>query len=490
MVSTDGTQARLLNPRKSVNAGRLASLLGPLDGAPAYKSLADAIRLVITDGRVSPGTRLPSERELTAALGVSRTTVTGAYRELKERGYLVARQGSGSVATLPGGGGEVAQHSLIPRREDRGVLDLTCATFSAAAGVAAAYEAAVADLPVWLTTGGYDAAGLPVLRATIAEAYAERGLPTDPDQVIVTTGAVSALAITLRALVRTGDRVLMENPAYPNAVDTALHTGARLTTLPLDPDGWDVGLLDATLRQTSPRVAVLVPDFHNPTGLLMDEQTRVAAARLLRRNRTATIVDETMVDLAFTDDPLPRPFAAYDDQVVSLGSMSKSYWGGLRIGWIRAPRTLVTPLLESRATLDLSTPVLEQLVAARLLARRAEVLPDRIALLREQRDVLVGALREVLPEWEIRPPAGGMSLWVKLPERMSSRLVGAAERHGLYLAAGPRFGVEGGFEQFLRVPFGFAPDVLAEAADRLAAAYHDARTTTGGTEPVRRPLIA
>src|ERR1700752_3924813 len=102
---------------KSVTGGRLTLLLGPdvLSSSPAYRALADSIRLVITDGRVSPGTRLPSERELTAALGVSRTTVTGAYRELKERGYLVSRQGSGSVATLPGGGGEIAQHSLIPR---------------------------------------------------------------------------------------------------------------------------------------------------------------------------------------------------------------------------------------------------------------------------------------------------------------------------------------------------------------------------------------
>src|SRR5262245_1850694 len=92
-----------------VTAARLADLVTHLEGTPASNALADAIRLVIPDGRVSPGTRLPSERELTAALGVSRTTVTGAYRELKERGFLTARQGSGSVATLPGGGGEIAQ---------------------------------------------------------------------------------------------------------------------------------------------------------------------------------------------------------------------------------------------------------------------------------------------------------------------------------------------------------------------------------------------
>ncbi len=477
---------------KSITAAKLATLIGAdaLAGTPAYRSLADAIRLVITDGRVAPGTRLPSERELTAALGTSRTTVTGAYRELKERDYVASRQGSGSVATLPGGGGRVAHRALIPRTEDRDALDFTCATHSAAAGVGGAYEAAVAELPFWLSTGGYDAAGLPVLREAIAEQYGARGLPTESEQIIVTTGAVSALAITLRALVRTGDRLLMENPAYPNAVDTAVHTGARITTLPLDPDGWDLDLLEATLRQTAPRAAVLVPDFHNPTGLLMNDVDREGTARALRRNRTATVIDETMADLALEDRPLPRPFAAYDDAAISLGSMSKSYWGGLRIGWIRAPHRMVAPLLESRATLDLSSPLLEQLVAARLITQRDQILPDRLAGLREQRDVMVRALRTALPDWEVPVPTGGMSLWVKLPDRISSRLVAAAERHGLYLAAGPRFGVDGGFEQYLRVPFGFAPDVLEEAAQRLAAAYHDALRTTGNLDPVRRPLIA
>jgi DNA-binding transcriptional MocR family regulator len=477
---------------KTVTAARLATLVGSeaLAGFPAYRSLAESIRVVITDGRVAPGTRLPSERELTAALGTSRTTVTGAYRELKERGYLVARQGSGSVATLPGGGGEVSRHALIPRGDTDDTIDLTCAILAAAPGVAGAYEAAVEELPRWLGTGGYDAAGLPVLREAVATRYAERGLPTDPEQIVVTTGAVSALAITLRALIRTGDRLLIENPAYPNSVDTALHTGARLTTLPLDPDGWDLDLLDATLRQTSPRAAVMIPDFHNPTGLTMSQADRESAARLLRRNRTATIIDETMVDLALTDEPMPRPFAAYDDEVFSLGSVSKSFWGGIRVGWIRAPHDLVTSILESRATLDLSTPIVEQLVAANLLARRDEILPERLALLRTQRDALVAALRRELPEWDVPVPAGGMSLWCRMPERVSSRLVGTSSRHGVELASGARFGVDGGFEQYLRVPYGYAVDVLEEAATRIAAAYHDALTTTGRTEILRGPLIA
>src|SRR4249919_1606579 len=161
---------------KSVTGGRLALLLGPdvLTSSPAYLALADGIRHVITDGRVSPGTRLPSERELTAALGTSRTTVTGAYRELKERGYLTTRQGSGSVASLPGGGGEVAHRALIPRSADADAIDLTCATSPAAPGVAGAFASALEVLPRWLTTGGYDAAGLEELRVAIADRYVER----------------------------------------------------------------------------------------------------------------------------------------------------------------------------------------------------------------------------------------------------------------------------------------------------------------------------
>jgi DNA-binding transcriptional MocR family regulator len=394
------------------------------------------------------------------------------------------------VATLPGGGGKVAQRALIPRLADPDAIDLTCATSPAAPGVAAAFESALEALPRWLTGGGYDAAGLPELRAAIAEKYAARGLATTPEQIVVTTGAAAALGVVLRALVRTGDRMLFENPTYPNAVDTAMHSGARLTAYPLDPEGWDLDLLDATLRQTAPRVAFLIPDFHNPTGLLMPDADREVAARVLRRHRTTTIIDETMADITLTDDELPAAFASHHDEAITIGSMSKAYWGGLRVGWIRAPQGLVTALIESRATFDLSTPVLEQLAATRLLERRAEILPEWLGRLRERRDTLVAGLRAELPDWEVPVPVGGLSLWCRLPERVSTRLVATGERHGVYLAAGPRFGVEAGFEQYLRIPFGSDPEVLRAAAPRIAAAYDEAFTTTAEARTARRPLIA
>lgn len=481
-----------------ITSTRLAFLIGlnALEGTPAYRSLADAIRLVIADGRISPGTRLPSERDLTTTLGTSRTTVTSAYRELKECGYLVSRQGSGSVVTLPGGGGELSRHALIPLSgpTEAEEIDLTCAILPGGPGIAGAYEAATAELPRWLRRGGYDAQGLPDLREAIASRYAARGLATDPAQIMVTSGALSALAVTLRVLVKTGDRMLMENPTYPNALDTATHAGARLTTLPLDGEGWDLELLGATLRQTSPRVAYLMPDFHNPTGQLIPDDQRRAAGRLLRHNHTTAIIDETMVDLRLTDAPMAAAFAAYDDRAVSLGSMSKSYWGGLRIGWIRAPHALMPGLLESRATLDLSSPVLEQLAAAHLIQRCDEILPERLQGLRAQRDTLVESLRRELPGWEVPVPAGGMSVWCRMPERVSSAIVAAAPRHGLQLAPGRRFGVDGGFEHYLRVPYGHDPEVLDAATRRIAAAYREASSSVAAAPALaladRGPLIA
>jgi DNA-binding transcriptional MocR family regulator len=175
---------------------------------------------------------------------------------------------------------------------------------------------------------------------------------------------------------------------------------------------------------------------------------------------------------------------------VTVGGASKSFWGGLRIGWIRAPHDLVANLLSARLSLDLGAPVLEQLVLLELLSHRDEILAERRAAVAASRDVLVGALRERLPQWEFRVPNGGLCLWVQLPEALSTAVTAAADRHGLVLAPGPQFAVEGGMERFLRIPFtSHAPDLLVEAVDRLALAWQDAVSARPAGRP-RSPLVA
>ncbi|GAA4408073.1 PLP-dependent aminotransferase family protein [Fodinibacter luteus] len=471
-------------PTPTVSAARTARLVGTLaPGRPAYRALADALRLAVADGRIAAGTRLPSERDLTAALDVSRTTVTRAYAVLRESGYLTSRRGSGSVATLPSGARPRGAGSLFPADAGEGIIDLTCAATRAPAGVLEAYERAVQQLPAHLTGAGYLTLGMPELREVIADRYTARGLPTSPDEVLVTSGAVAGIGIVLRALLGHGDRIIVENPTYPNTVDALRRGGARLVPLAMDPDGWDVAESARTVRSAGAAAAVLIPDFHNPTGALMADEDRAVLARALRSAGTVPVVDETIaeVDLDGTG-VLPVPFAAHDPRAVSVGSSSKSHWGGLRTGWMRAPRSVLPALVEARVTTDLGAPVLEQLVLLELMRAAPGLTPERRGDLRASREALVAALRARLPELGFRVPRGGLSLWCELPEGLDATTVAiAAEDAGLLVAAGPRFAVVGGLERWVRLPYVLRPDVMVEAVDRLAGALESVRTTGRGT---------
>lgn len=465
-------------------ASTLSGLLGAwADGTgPAYRVLAERLRLLIADGRIMPGSRLPSERELTEALGVSRTTVASAYRELRDSGYLMSRRGSGSVTALPSRiMPELGRHHA-PGIDAEGLYDFTCAAPSAIPGISTAVASAAAELPVHLTTPGYHPQGLPVLRAEIAAAYEERGLPTSADQIIVTAGALAATSIAVRAITQIGDRVLTESPTHPNSVDAIRRSGCRVVAVPMSPGGWDLPLLEATIRQTAPRAAWMVVDFQNPTGWLMSAADRQRLALAFARSRTTAIVDETLFELSLDGQEMPPPFASYDpDGVITVGSVSKSFWGGLRVGWMRVPEALVARVLDARASMDLGTPVLEQLVVAGLLRQRSTLLPERRAELARRRDALAAAVSLDLPSWRFRLPAGGLSLWCELPEPVGSSLVGVAQRNGALLVAGSRFSPDGGLESFIRLPFTLDTDALREGVRRLADSYGNPGTPTRRT---------
>jgi DNA-binding transcriptional MocR family regulator len=476
-----------------VSASRVATLLGSAAArSPAYRGIADGLRLLVADGRILPGTRLPSERDLTAALGVSRTTVARAYEVLREQGYVASRRGSGSVTRLPATRGAPEDHVLRPGDGRPDVLDLTTAASAAPPGVAAAYERAVAELPPYLAGSGYFPSGLPVLRELLAQRYVDRGLPTSPDQVVVTAGALAALAVATRAFAGTGDRVLVESPTYPNAIAALHRSGTRVLGTPVGPGGWDVEALTTSLRQVAPRLAYLVPDFHNPTGALMPDATRAEVGSALDRSRTLALVDESLVDVVLdhgTEAEMPLPLAAHAADAVTIGSAGKAFWGGLRIGWLRAPDTRTAALVSARLTLDLGSALLEQLVLADLLQRRDEVLSHQRARLRERRDHLVAAVSASLPTWRFRVPAGGLALWCELPAPLSTALTVAAERQGVLLAAGSSFAPDGGLERFVRLPFTRPGEQLTEAVERVARAWHEARQHRGATGP-RPPLVA
>lgn len=477
---------------RAVAASRVASLVGDFPREPAYRGLAEALRVLVTDGRIPVGTRLPSERELTAALDVSRATVTRAYAELREHGYVRSRQGSGSVASLPSEPGLRSDHLLPPGDLPADKIDLTCAAPVPGPGILAAYQKCVAELPAYLAGTGYYPSGLPVLREAVAASYDARGLPTDPDQVMVVPGALAGLSVVARALLRTGDRVLVESPTYPNAIAALRHAGGRITGADVAAadvaaaDEADDGELVASVEQVAPRLAYLIPDFHNPTGRLLADPGRAQLAASLRATGTIAVVDESMVQLALDGVPMPAPLAAHAPDAVSIGSLSKPFWGGLRVGWIRAPHDLVDGLFRARLSLDLGVPLLEQLVATELLRHGDALLEHRRAQLRESRDATLAALARHLPEWDARRPRGGLQLWCELPEALSSALVPRAAEHDVLVAAGPSFAPEGGLDRFVRVPFTQPAHVLREAVERLAVAWRETLAQPRGIPAGRR----
>ncbi|NHA67533.1 MocR-like transcription factor YczR [Phycicoccus flavus] len=471
----------------SVSAARTARLVGDVSASrPAYRALADALRRAVADGRIPVGAKVPSERDLTTALEVSRTTVTRAYDLLRESGYLVSRRGSGSVTALPHGERDRASGGLYHREVAEGVLDLTCAAGRAPAGILEAYERALERLPAFLAGTGYLTVGVPELREVIAARYTARGLPTTADQVLVTSGSLAAVGIAVRAVVGRADRVLVENPSFPNTVDALRGAGARLTTLAVDPEGWDLEEAQVVVRRTAARAAFLIPDFHNPTGALLDDAGRAHLAASLDRVGTVAVVDESVVDIDLSGgEPLPLPFAAHSPSALLVGGASKSHWGGLRTGWLRVPRGALTRHVEARVTGDLGAPVLEQLVLLELLRERPTPAPEHLDALRTSRTALAQALRRELPDLAFTVPRGGLSLWCALPDDLgATALAAAAEDEGLVLAPGPRFAVHGGLDGRLRLPHALPPETMTEVVTRLARAA--ARLRTGGRRPVGR----
>ncbi|WP_020521262.1 MocR-like transcription factor YczR [Catelliglobosispora koreensis] len=481
----------------TVRGTQLARLLGRWHALPArrrspdYAALASAVRGLLADGRLPLGVRLPAERELADALAISRTTVSAAYRELRESGHLNSKRGAGSWTALPSGL-KVEGSGLWTSSEDLDLIDLSCAALSAPDELMAATKAALNDLPRYLNSTGYHPSGIPEFRAAVAAQFTARGLPTSPEQIMVTNGVLHALDLVLRLLVPVGAPVLVESPTYPNALAALRDRRARISTHGLDENGWDAELLLSTLRQVRPRLAYLIPEFQNPTGHLMPAAFREQLVVAAQRAGTDLVIDESFVDLALDGQEMPPAVASFDrhGRVMTIGGMSKPFWGGLRLGWIRASAPTVQRLAAQRVGVDTSGPVLEQLIGVHLLSQTEQVIAVRRNQLRAQRDELLRIVAEHLPDWRVVPPSGGVTLWAELDGPVSSALARAVEPLGVRLAPGPRFGVDGTLERFLRLPFTQTIPELQDGIARIASARYDLDRTGSRPQWSEPELIA
>ncbi|MGY1737929.1 MocR-like transcription factor YczR [Geodermatophilus sp. SYSU D00684] len=451
-------------------APELAGLVGSLGDLPGprYAALARRIRELAALGQLAPGTRLPAERDLAAALAVSRVTVASAYRLLREEGHASTRHGAGTVVEAP-----AADPVWTAPTTDPAVLDLAHAAPEAAPQLLPAYREALERLPAVAAGHGYAPGGLLELRAAIADRYTARGLPTDPEQVVVTAGTGDATALVFETLLQPGDRVLVEHPTYPGALGLVTAAGGRCVPVAVDAADPDavVGAAHIAVRQSSPRMAFLMPDFSNPSGARLSAAGRRRLAATLWQQGVLTVVDEVTAELHLDDGPLP-PYAAGlpDAATITVGGLSKAVWGGLRVGWLRTDAALAGSLGAALGRRQLSVGLVDQLAAATLVRELDAVLDQRRALLRERREVLLAELAARLPAWTPTLPRGGLSVWCALPPGTSSAaLAAAAAPLGLVLAEGRAFGTGTAFDDHLRVPFTLPAADLRSAVGTLAA---------------------
>lgn len=475
------------------------------NGGPLYQTLADGLQRLARRGILAPGTRLPSERRLAALLSVSRGTVVAAYEALRERGLVVARQGSGTVVTHSASpfsgprearlasalaGGSIFRGLLEAEPRD-GLLDFRAACWTGDDGLPDdLFELDRAALAALRQGHGVFPAGIPELRAAIADHLGSRGLPTRPEEVLVTAGAQQAIALLGHLLLGRGDVALVEDLTYPGAIEAFVATEAQVVGVPLGPAGVDLDALDRMVAQFRPRLVFLIPTAQNPTGVTMPALARQRLADLAARWETVVVDNESLAE-TWLDEPPPPPVAAFQaasqgrpaappraaaGQVLTVGSLSKPAWGGLRIGWVRGPQATVARLARLRTSQDLATSALSQLVALQVLRRLDELTSRRRAEHRRRLQLVRDALKRELPDWSFPTPSGGHFLWVRLGDGSSMEFAQLAARAGVGIAPGTLFSPRRAYDDHLRLPYGLPPETLTEGVRRLAAAWREYRS--------------
>ncbi len=485
----------------TVDVGALLDAIGPwAEGAgPLFRRLARAVAAAVDRGALPHGTRLPSERDLARGLAVGRGTAVAAMDVLVADGLVVRRRGSGTYVTVPVDGprlpadreGTALVHRLVAAAgtgtpgvgwavdaptgpgSGRDVVDLSLSVLWARRGPV--LPALDGDALVAAGSGpGYQPAGLPSLRAAVAAHLGARGLPTVAEQVVATTGAQQAISLAAACWVRPGDVVVVDDPTYPGAIAAFAQAGARVVGAPVDGDGV---VVEAVAERLDPRPAlVYVQSLHSPTGAVLAPRRRRALVELVAGAGIPLVEDATLADLGWT--PAPVPVAAQDGAdgapVVHVGSLSKSTWSGLRVGWLRAPEPLALRLARIKATRDLGSALPSQVLAERLLAAWPAQ-PEHVRLatdLRDRHDHLAARLAEALPTWTWDPPAGGLSLWVRLPGGADAgSFAQHALRHGVAVAPPGPLTAGDGHHDRVRLSFAAPPEVLDVAVDRLARAW-------------------
>ena len=442
---------------------------------PLYQQLADAIVSLAEAGSLDHGARMPSERALADHLHLSRNTVTAAYVQLRDQGWLEVRPGA--APTL----GSRSRGVMALSAEDRFSKILTgqyepIVAFNTASPPPAPVVSQALNNPAEFLGGapvqgnGYAALGHRDLVEAVTEHLRAQGIRATPEEVVITSGAQQAVWLAVTMLAGPARPVALESITYPGVFDAVAAAGSRPLALPMTPRGLDAAASAKLLRAARSDVAYLTT-FHNPTGTaLSDDDARVLLAGAAAGG--TTVIDDRTISELVLDGEERKPFATLgsDAPVITIGGMSKVYWGGLRIGWLHTNATLAAQMRHRRAAMDLGGPAFIQRVGARLLREfYHETLEWRLGTLRESLVAVNEAVAEHGLDWEYETPRGGPSLWVRLPDGGAERFAERSTAAGAPVAPGSAFEVmPGAGANHFRLPFYLPPEDMRLGIKMLA----------------------
>lgn len=502
--------------------------LDPESHTPLYEQIAAQVRTLIAADRLRVGDRLPPSRELAKQLQVHRTTVSNAYNELEAEGLIGSHVGRGTFVT--------ARPTANPTQwpdQDRALSPLFWEALfveepqaerlydfhKLQAGkdtISFAFALPEPDLfPLDDIRRAVDRAlrregsslmqlgerlGYEPLRRYLADQMRAVGVHRDQDEILITNGCQQSLDLVHRTLVGPGDAVAIENPSYPGAISVLLRKDSRTIGIPMTGRGLDVGALEEVLSHHRVKLIYTVPNYHNPTGATLQITERRKLIQLARRFRVPILEDDIYGDLHYEGPVLP-PLKALDNDglVIYASSISKMGFPGLRIGWLVAPRVVIERLSVRKQACDLHANLLAQATIYELAKRG--VLTRHLKKVRaayaDRRDVMIDAMQTHFPkEARWNKPAGGMAIWVELPEGIdASALLEASAEAGVIFSPGAHFFITSPRTNTMRLTFTTtSTKEIREGVKRLGAVLKrmmkSQRLRIGGNEQPNRRVGA
>jgi 2-aminoadipate transaminase len=325
-------------------------------------------------------------------------------------------------------------------------------------------------------TGG---AGHPGLKQQLVALMGEEGIEADPECVVVTDGAQQALDLVAKIFIDPGDEIIVEAPSYVGALSAFSAYEPRFVQIPMDDEGMMVDQLEeALVRGVRPKFLYTVPNFHNPAGVTMSYSRRERIVTLCREAGVPILEDNPYGLLRFEGEPLPTLRSLDPENVIYLGTLSKVFSPGVRIGWALAEPGVIQRLVLVKEAADLCTSSFMQLVGEQYLVgegwrRNLNALVD---IYRRRRDVMLEALPKYFPpEAKWTTPSGGFYVWVTLPEYVDTQalLAAAVERRVAYVP-GTAFYPDGGGHDRLRLAFCYPTETdIEEGVRRLGELLAD-----------------